>query len=151
MDDQVYTDAIKGEFQILMLMNRYRAAEGEDPFTLNRELTVMAREHCLDMAENFGTSTHDSSDGRTFGERLADSGASFNSGGENVGKSYISDYWSVWDGIYYIHESVFMVEPADEINHRTSILSTFYPFNQVGIGVYAENGEMYFTVEFVSI
>lgn len=159
MDDPVYTDAIKTEFATFHYLHKLREANGvTSKLTLNPHLTKTARLHSEDMAENIGELSHASSDNvtqsydRIKAEIRKNDDANFDGRtGENVGGG--SKMWggTAFSNVKYVHDNIFMPEPNEGCNHRTTILSTCLPFTEVGIGVYVKStGEVFFTQDFIS-
>lgn len=153
--------------QALNHINQLRASEGKEPLILNEKLSEIALVHSKDMALNINALSHDGSLGEAPSERikqgkvpnLSDSGQFTNLpypndigwNAENVGLRDTHYYGSIESAIQDLHEW-FMQEPADEYNHRTTMLSTLAPFNQVGIGLFLDqNGQLWITEDFVSI
>lgn len=150
MDDPVYNDAIRAEFQTLLLVNKIRRDFGiNEPLVLNRDLTRVAREHSRDMAEVIGNMSHQGSDGSQSQDRIRAAIAGNIGTGENVGMGTVSQFRSVYQAVEDIHVNVFLKEPDGECNHKTTILSRCLPFTEVGIGIYVKDGKMYFTQDFL--
>lgn len=151
MNDPVWTDAIGGEFYTFLLLKRLRADNGvTTPLTLSANLTKSAREHSVDMGENIGDMSHEGSDGSQSWDRIKRYTDYPGRAGENVGKGIVSKYRSVYKAIFDVHYNIFMPEPHTCHNHRTTILATCLEFTEVGIGVYAKDGKMYFTEDFIT-
>lgn len=78
---------------LLLLVNNARSSEGLDPLVLNDSLSLAARRHAEDMADNEFCS-HTGSDGSGSQERIATTGYLAGEGpvgyGENVAKGYVS-------------------------------------------------------------
>lgn len=151
MNDAEYNDWIKAEFQNYLLLDQIRRENGVfEKLKLNPILTKVAREHSRDMAENLGKLDHFGSDGRASYERMDDAGISpLVRNGENIGRSTISGR-AIIDGIKWVHTNIFMPEPDEGCNHRTTLLSKCLPFAEVGIGVYVKDGFVYFTNDFIT-
>ncbi len=151
--DKKYTEELGAEFQTLFLMNKFRAENGGlKPLKFNPLLIKVAREHSKDMALVIGDMSHDGSDGSQASERIRAAGVPGNLGtGENVGRGVTSSARSIFKAVSDVHYNIFMPEPDDECNHRTTILSKCLPFSEVGVGVYVKDNLMYFTEDFISI
>ncbi|MGE3279247.1 MAG: S-layer homology domain-containing protein [Candidatus Altimarinota bacterium] len=149
MNDPEYNDWIRAEFENYLLLHELRRENGiEGKFKLNPILTKVAREHSRDMAENLGELSHFGSDGRASYERMNDAGIPERlRNAENVGRGWISGR-DIIDGIEQVHRNIFMPEPDEGCNHRTTLLSKCLPFTEVGIGVYVKDGYVYFTNDF---
>lgn len=158
LDDPVYTDTLRAEFQTFLLLDKLRRENGVTAkLKLNPSLTKTARAHSQDMAENIGNLSHTSSDGVTQSyDRIkvlikAEDDANFmGRTGENVGRSTYSSAAGIFKAITNVHNNIFMPEPDGVCNHRTTILSTCLPFTEVGIGVYLKGSYVYFTEDFIS-
>jgi len=151
MNDPDYNDWIRAEFENYLLLHELRRENGiHGKLKLNPILTKVAREHSRDMAENLGELNHFGSDGRASYERMDDAGIPQQvRNGENIGKSWVSGR-NIIDGIEQIHRNIFMPEPDEGCNHRTTLLSKCLPFTEVGIGVYVKDGYVYFTNDFIT-
>lgn len=159
MGDPVYTDQIKTEFATFHYLHELRKANGVTAkLKLNPLLTKTARLHSEDMAENIGGLSHASSDNvtqsydRIKAEIRKNDDPNFEGRtGENVGGG--SKIWggTAFSNVKYVHDNIFMPEPEEGCNHRTTILSSCLPFTEVGIGVYVKDtGEVFFTEDFIS-
>jgi len=147
-------------------INRYRLQDGKGPLVMNPLLNRIATIHSKDMALFAKELQHEGSLGETPDERIRDgkvpdpSGIAFMTvphpedfgwSGENVG------YTTLWNlgnsptnGILRLHE-LFLDEPADQPNHRTTMLSTLYPYSEIGIGPYVDtSGVLWLTEDFIS-
>lgn len=151
MNDPEYNDWIRAEFQNFLLLHQLREENGVTArLKLNPILTRVAREHSRDMAENLGKLDHFGSDGRASYERMDDAGIpSVVRNGENIGRSTASGR-AIIDAIKQVHANIFMPEPDEGCNHRTTLLSKCLPFTEVGIGVYVKDGYVYFTNDFIT-
>lgn len=148
MDDPVYTDEIGAEFYTFLLLNKLREEYGvEDDLVLNPDLTRAARRHSIDMLNNSGLS-HGGSDGSQPHERIADEISENVGSGENVGGGILGSR-SLIDVVDHVHYQIFLEEPDECHNHRTTIMSKCFKFTDVGIGVAADDEYMYFTEDFV--
>ena len=126
------TQAIERE--LFNFINRERRQIGLPLLEISPELTVLARSHSADMAEQDYFS-HNSKDGRTYKDRLVEGNLYFRRAGENIAfsETYITDF---------IHQSL-MESPK----HREEILTPAY--DQVGIGVASnDKAEYYITQDF---
>ncbi|WP_137247366.1 CAP domain-containing protein [Herbidospora galbida] len=75
------------ENEVVRLTNAERAKGGCGPLTHDAKLRTAAFNHSADMsAKNYFS--HDSADGRSFGDRLKQAGFSFRAAGENIAKGY---------------------------------------------------------------
>jgi len=151
MDDPEYNDWIKAEFQNFLLLHQLRRENGvTTKLKLNPILTKVAREHSKDMAENLGKLDHFGSDGRASYERMDDAGIPVAvRNGENIGRGIVTGK-TIFDAIKQVHLNIFMPEPDEGCNHRTTLLSTCLPFTEVGVGVYVKDGYGYFTNDFIT-
>lgn len=151
MNDPEYNDWIRAEFQNYLLLHELRRENGVyEILKLNHILTRVAREHSRDMAENLGKLDHFGSDGRASYERMDDAGIpSVVRNGENIGRSTASGR-AIIDAIKQVHTNIFMPEPDEGCNHRTTLLSKCLPFTEVGVGVYVKDGYVYFTNDFIT-
>jgi len=125
------------ELQVLTLLNEERANENLAPLTIDMRLMQAARKHNNDMAINDFVS-HTGSDGSSPFDRIADSGYSMRSAGENIAAGYRTaeaavQGWMNSDG------------------HRANILHSSY--EHIGIGyVYDASASYghYWTTDFGS-
>jgi len=151
MDDPVWTDEIGAEFGIFLLLRKLRADNGVTmDLRLRKELTMAARDHAKDMAENIGDMSHEGSDGSMSWDRIQRYYDYPGRAGENVGKGTISTYRSPYSAAKDVHYNIFMPEPDECHNHRTTILAKCLAFVEVGIGVATKNGMMYFAEDFIT-
>ncbi len=123
------------EVRIFELLNAERESRGLGRLELSRDLAELARGHSRDMART-GSLSHESSSGKSLGERLTDSGFFFEMGGENVAfsETFVSEF---------IHKAL-----MDSPEHRGEILRPEY--DRVGIGVaYAAGKGYYLTQDFI--
>jgi uncharacterized protein YkwD len=142
-------DWVESEMKTLELLNQLRAEDGKAALKINEKLSSAAREHARDMAENLGKISHFSSDGRTAHERIRESGAVFNgASAENVGVSTFFE-GDIFSGVKQVHLEIFMKEPDEGINHKTTLLSRSFAFSEVGIGVYVKGNKVYFSTKFI--
>jgi uncharacterized protein YkwD len=147
-------------------VNRIRAENGKPPLTMNPLLNRIASIHTEDMVRN-GFFEHDGSLGESADDRIRDGLVpDFDSGtlvridhpedvdwtGENLGQATMrnrSD--TVEKTILRIHQ-LFLDEPPDEPNHRTTMLSTLHPYSEIGIGPFVDDeGTFWITEDFISI
>jgi hypothetical protein len=116
------------ESEVIELVNVEREALKLHPLSYNQELTVAARRHSQDMADQ-NYFDHTSQDGREFYERIADAGYNYQSCGENIAAGYatpaaVVDGWMNSDG------------------HRANILDPDYC--DIGVGYAAVDGNQYY-------
>jgi len=125
------------ELEIVDLLNQERAQENLPPLVIDMRLTIAARRHNNDMAAN-NFFSHTGSDGSSPFDRIADSGYSMRSAGENIAAGYRTaesavEGWMNSDG------------------HRANILRSIY--EHIGVGyVYDVNASYgyYWTTDFGS-
>ena len=146
-------------------INGIRAEHEKPPLVMNERLNAIAMAHSKDMAE-VGELSHEGSLGETADERIRQGKVpdsethtfttlpvpeNIGWSGENVGfrgSTYGGE--TVQDSIVSIH-GLFMDEPVDEYNHRTTMLSTLIPFNEIGVGIYLDDdGVVWITEDFIS-
>ncbi len=120
------------EEQIFRLLNSDRESRGLSPLKISPELVILARDHSRDMAQQ-GRLNHDSSDGRTYPDRLVEAGLYFLGIGENAA---FSETFSS----RLIHQSL-----LDSPEHRENILNP--SFDQVGIGVIYQRDKGFFVTQ----
>ena len=115
------------ESEIIDLVNDERAAHGLHPLVYDHQLAAAALGHSQDMAWQDYFS-HISLDGRTPGDRISDSGYSYNSYGENIAAGYRTpeDVMAGW-----------MSSPG----HRANILGS--TFCDIGVGYAYQAGSSY--------
>ncbi|MGA8241807.1 MAG: CAP domain-containing protein [Desulfobacterales bacterium] len=116
------------ESEVIELVNIERETRNLHPLSYNQELTVAARRHSQDMADQ-NYFSHTSQDGREFYERIADAGYDYQSCGENIAAGYASpeavvEGWMNSDG------------------HRRNILDPDYC--DIGVGYAAVAGNQYY-------
>jgi len=148
-------------------INRLRQANGDPgPLAINLQLNRIATIHSRDMALFAKNLQHEGTLGETPDERIRDGKVpdpsstafiivphpeDFGWSGENIG------YTTLWNlggspenGIAALH-AAFLDEPVDQPDHRTTMLSTLHPYDQVGIGPYVDaNGLLWLTEDFIS-
>jgi len=115
------------EQELVRLINDIRAQYSLSPLILNDSLTVAARRHSQDMAQNNFLS-HTGSDGSSPWDRMRDAGYRLRQGGENVAAGY-STPAAVLNG--------WMSSPG----HRANMLSP--NFCDLGVGYAYENQSIY--------
>jgi len=120
------------EEQVFRLLNEERESRGLSPLETLPELVTLARNHSQDMARQ-GRLTHDSSDGKTYSDRLVEAGLYFLGNGENgaFSKTFSSRL---------IHQSL-----LSSPEHRENILNP--NFDQVGIGVFYQKDKGFFVTQ----
>ena len=116
------------ESEVIELVNVEREARNLHPLSYNQELTVAARLHSQDMADQ-NYFNHTSLDGREFYERIIDAGYNYRNCGENIAAGYASpeavvEGWMNSDG------------------HRRNILDPDYC--DIGVGYAAVAGNQYY-------
>lgn len=121
-----------GEFaaRVIALTNRDRAAAGCLPLTAQALLDESAQEHAEEMSRKVYFS-HASLDGRTFDQRIRDTGYQGRELGENIASGFATA-----DEV----QTAWMATPA----HRKNILDC--AFREIGVG-FAPNGQ-YWVVNF---
>lgn len=119
------------ERRIFELANQERAHAGLPLFKWNNNLAIAARLHSDEMAQRHELS-HQFNGEAELGERLAQSGASFDADAENVG--FAGDV----DGLH----SGWMHSPP----HRANLLSPRY--DQLGVGITRVGDRLYATQDF---
>ncbi|HTK59575.1 MAG TPA: CAP domain-containing protein [Candidatus Baltobacteraceae bacterium] len=147
-------------------INRLRESAGKGPLVMNLLMNRIATIHTRDMALYAKNLQHEGSLGETPDERIREGKVpdptatsfitvphplDFGWSGENIGYTTL---WNLDDsptnGIAYLHEA-FMDEPPDQPNHRTTMLSTLHPYDQVGIGPYVDaTGKLWLTEDYIS-
>ncbi|KPJ84969.1 hypothetical protein AMJ57_04875 [Parcubacteria bacterium SG8_24] len=145
-------------------INQIRAEHGRPPLAMNALLNEIAMAHSKDMAFNIREMSHDGSLGETSPERIKQGKvpdldrpgqftylpypANIGWAGENVGRRYLSMFGGdVEAAIIHQHEW-FMDEPEDQgHNHRTTMLSSLAPFNEIGIGIYRDDTDIIWITE----
>jgi len=149
----------------LKSLNDIRAQFGKPPLVENPLLDRIALIHSLDMSLNTKKLQHEGSLGESPDDRIrkgtvpdviahvliqVEHPERFGWDGENIGFIKPVRFDKVDDAIQKLHNA-FLDEPADQDNHRTTMLSTFHPFNQVGIGPYLDDsGTFWLTEDFIS-
>lgn len=107
------------ENNVLTLVNAERAKVGCQPLAPQKQLTLAARGHSTDMAVN-DYFAHDSLDGRSPWDRMADAGyTSFSAAGENIAAGYSTP-------------ASVMAAWMRSSGHRANILNC--NFTEIGIG-----------------
>lgn len=120
------------EMAELELTNAARVDAGLVELVCDDALTRAARLHSQDMCD-LGYFSHTSADGRNFGQRLVEQGATFGAAGENIawGQSTPAAVHSAWMG---------------SSGHRANILGSRY--RRIGIGYVNCSGRPYWTQDF---
>jgi uncharacterized protein YkwD len=147
-------------------INEIRAEHGKQPLVMNELLNDIALAHSKDMAFYIKEMSHAGSLGEQSHDRIKqgkvpdietheytylpfpdDIGWS----GENVGRRYITYFGNDVERAIVDQHEWFMDEPVDELNHRTTMLSTFLPFSEIGIGIYLDDsGIVWITEDYIS-
>lgn len=146
-------------------INRIRQENGKPPLIMNLLLNRIATIHSKDMAVNIKKLQHEGSLGENSDDRIrfgkvpdvanhvfitVPHPEGFGWSGENLGFITRRANQTVESRIARLHEA-FMDEPDDEPNHRTTMLSTFHPFSEIGIGPYLDDqGDLWLTEDFIS-
>jgi uncharacterized protein YkwD len=147
-------------------INRLRQQDGKGPLVMNLLLNRIATIHSRDMAVYLKDLQHEGTLGETSDERIREGKVpdptstslitiphpeDFGWSGENIGYTTLHNLGdSPTNGITHLHEA-FMDEPVDQPNHRTTMLSTLHPFDQVGIGPYIDaKGKLWLTEDYIS-
>ena len=129
--------------QMLVLMNRDRAAHGLYAYVENRALSRGAYIHSRKMGRT-GFLTHRLRGEFILDDRIRNDGITTTAWGENVG--YASPQPNARGSIKVIERSMLAEDPPDD-GHRRNILSTMY--SRVGIGVYVDlHGWVWVTEDF---
>ncbi|MDP3976032.1 MAG: S-layer homology domain-containing protein [bacterium] len=164
------SEALYQELQLYALdhINQLRAENGKGPLRLNPLLNDIAFAHSQDMALHIREMSHGGSVGETAHDRIKRGQVPNQTGtalitishpenigwsGENIGKNNRgqASTESLRQAILSIH-AFFMAEAPDEPNHRTTMLSTLYPFSEIGIGLYLDDDQnLWITEDFISI
>jgi uncharacterized protein YkwD len=127
MPDRVSAEA----WQIVVLINQDRTAQGLAPLKWDPALAVAARKHCLRMALE-GTVSHRFQGEPDAEERAGVAGAHFSLIIENLGMD------TVVDGIHQ--------QWADSRDNRANMLNP--EVDRVGVGVVSSNGMLYAVADF---
>ncbi len=146
-------------------INRIRIANGKPVLILNTDLSFIAEIHSRDMALHLGTLSHTGARGETARDRIALgkipdlAGNGFMTAfhpdnvdwsGENIGMHTMTASTAAANGIASLHE-LFLNEPANQENHRATMLSTFAPFSEVGIGIFVDsNNRLWLTEDYIT-
>jgi len=138
------------ELYLLSLINSKRLDIGVDTFTIDGEMSTVARNHADDLVRNVKTASYIGSDGRTLFTRLKDAGISYNEASENVAKIKIGQK-TKFDALKNLIDAV-MSLPDSEQNQKANILTTFKKFNIVGIGITEDttSSELYVVIDFIA-
>ena len=131
---------------VTAIINQSREKNGLDPVGIDKELNHLSQKHAEDMSQNFDISTiekqaktflgHNSSDGRTFSNRVHQSGIQgAYTYAENVGYMYMSHFTPlhtmIGSALTFIHEGM-MAELPPEDSHKKTILGDY---THVGVGI----------------
>jgi len=138
------------ELYLLSLMNASRIDSSISTLIVDRELSIIARNHAKDLAQNVKSPSSVGSDGKTVFDRLEDAGISYTETSENVAKINLEDRTD-YQAIEALHSAIMQL-PDNEPNQKTNILSTYKNFDTVGIGVYQEedSSDLFVVVNFIS-
>ncbi|UCE42998.1 MAG: CAP domain-containing protein [Candidatus Aminicenantes bacterium] len=120
------------EEKLLELLNKERTARNLSPLNFSQDLRAVATGHSTDMASQQYL-THLSSSGKSYLDRMVDSGLFFIEIGENVA---VSDTFDA----AFIHQG-FMESPE----HKDNILNPRY--DTIGIGVVLSKDQEYFITQ----
>ncbi len=119
VDGSPFKPSPKPAEQVLALVNQYRADNGLAPLTLNAKLSASAQDYAQVLSD-WGTLSHTGPDGSTPGDRIAATGYSAMTWGENIADGYSSP-----DAV--------MTGWMNSSGHRANILGASY--KEIGIGV----------------
>ncbi len=102
------------------------------PLAFNTKLTMAAYFHSKDMVEHkyFG---HDSSDGKSFEDRIRDAGYMAAVTGENIGARCSQDPLDEVSTVLQLHDGLFIDSEVEGRGHRLNILNA--DFKEIGIGI----------------
>jgi uncharacterized protein YkwD len=131
-------------YAVLALLNSERAAHGLGALRMNTQLLRSARAHNLMMAK-YNTMSHQLPGEPYFTNRIAATGYSWQTAGENVG--WNSDQST--SGALYLEKLMYNEVPPND-GHRKNILNS--AFRDVGIDIYfdAHTGKLWLTEDFGS-
>ncbi len=138
----ITADQTQGEQRLFNLLNADRAAAGAPALALDETVSTASRAHSCDMFEHQQLN-HDGSDGSSPFQRIAATGVTYDTAGENIG---MSGGRVLNDGIDIIDNEM-MAELLSEGNHHWNIVNANY--KRVGIGVIYANGQVWLTEDFI--
>jgi len=147
-------------------INRLRAENGgAAPAIRNALLDRIATIHSMDMALNLKALSHDGSLGETAHQRIREGKVpdvmnhvfiyvphpdNIGWSAENVGFTTRRNKQTVEQAITAVH-GYFMNEPADQANHRTTMLGTINAYSEVGIGPFIDaDGTLWLTEDYIT-
>jgi len=136
------------ELYLLSLINASRIDRSLSTLTADRELSIIARNHAEDLANNVKSPESTGSDGRTLFDRLDDAGVSYKETSENVAKININGRTD-YQAIETLHSMIILQEDNKQ-NQKANILSTYKNFNTIGIGIEENDGYLYVVATFIS-
>ncbi|CAM4326286.1 CAP domain-containing protein [Lacicoccus alkaliphilus] len=123
------------EYQLFDLTNAARVKHDLTPLEWHEAVSVTARAHSTDMAENDYFS-HQNQDGQSPFDRMAEDDISFSTAGENLAAGQPSSIFA--------HQGLMNSE-----GHRKNILQT--RFEELGVGVaFNENDQPFYTEKFLT-
>ncbi len=147
-------------------LNAIRQQHGKPPLVINKLLNDIAQIHSRDMGINIKDLQHEGFLGESPDERIRDGKvpdvenrvfitvphpAPIEWSAENIGMITKVKTDEVEEAIQKMHQ-LFLDEPVDEHNHRTTMLSTFQPYSEVGIGIYLDAaGAFWLTEDFITV
>ncbi|MBN2374378.1 CAP domain-containing protein [bacterium] len=140
-----YVSSVEG--LIYNMVNQERTSRGLSSLSRHSRLEGMSRVHSLHMY-NQGEMSHTSnvSGYETLSDRASKAGVTgWSHLGENVGN--LSDPYGYYSTAQKIADAV-MKAWMDSSGHRENIL--YNSFSHIGVGVYEQNGEYYFTQHFAA-
>ena len=108
--------------------------EGLPPLNFNQKLYAAARAHIRDMVEN-GYYGHTSLDGRSFEDRIVESGYEPVATGESLGMLWFSEFIEPVEAVRSIFENMFRAELDPSMEEQRNILNPDLKEAGIGFGV----------------
>lgn len=139
------------ELQVLSLINTTRGVYELDPYKMDSEISVVARNHADDLTKNILIPTSIGSDGLTPSERLDEAGILYSAVSENAMAASFEDR-TITETLQAIHNAI-MDQPSNKQNQKANILSTYKNFSSVGIGISINEADkmIYVVVDFIEM
>lgn len=123
------------EYQLFDLTNAARVKHGLPALEWHEEVSITARKHSVDMAEN-NYFSHQNQDGQSPFDRMGEDGISFRTAGENLAAGQFSSIFA--------HQGLMNSE-----GHRENILHE--SFEELGVGVaFNEHSQPFYTEKFLT-
>lgn len=131
--ESVAIDNSADELEMVDIINEVRKSYDLPELLVDKSLSEVARAHSQDLLDNGRKTDHYGSDGSDPFDRLKTANIAYVNAAENVGWGTYHTR-TISEVMQAINEAM-INEPENEHNHRANILSTFFDFSHIGIGI----------------